>query len=38
MKWQIYDNGTFEMAFDYNALNWLGIGFCPTVQFINILR
>jgi len=32
MKWEIYSNGSFDMAIDYNQLNWIGFGFCPTVS------
>ncbi|CAD8078937.1 unnamed protein product [Paramecium sonneborni] len=32
MKWEIYTNGSFEMAIDYNKLNWIGFGFCPTMS------
>ncbi|CAK71902.1 unnamed protein product (macronuclear) [Paramecium tetraurelia] len=32
MKWEIYTNGSFDMAIDYNQLNWIGFGFCPTMS------
>ena len=39
MKWEIYTNGSFDMAIDYNQLNWIGFGFCPTVLInLNMLR
>ncbi|CAD8175047.1 unnamed protein product [Paramecium pentaurelia] len=32
LKWQIYNNGTFDMAVDYNHQNWIGLGFCPNMN------
>ena len=32
LKWTIKNDGTFDMQVDYNKQNWVGFGFCPTME------
>lgn len=37
MRWKYNADNSFDMIWEWTKLSWVGIGFCPTVNFIFLL-